>query len=64
MDLFQAMRIMKKDLLTNLAQIHRRFIKDLKIMKQKRRQIIYKQILKHENKLCDDMVTYIVSFLI
>ena len=39
MDLFQAMRIMKRDLLNNLAQIHRRFNKELEIMKQKRRQI-------------------------
>ena len=64
MDLFQAMRILKSDMLTNIHQMHRRFIKELNIMKQKRRQIIYKQILKHENKLCDDMVAYIVSFLI
>ena len=64
MELFQAMRIMKRDLLNNLAQIHRRFNKELEIIKQKRRQIIYKQILKHENKLCDDIVVYIVSFLI
>ena len=57
MDLFQAMKILKSDLLTNIHQLHRRFNKELKIMKQKRRRIVYKHILNHDNKLCDDVIT-------